>query len=80
MRLDRKFKDFSLAAKFSLVMLPAVGILLIGLAMVQSHLAARSLEQKSEAQLRLNNQLAVGMIDSYNMTVRERSSGCCSSG
>lgn len=66
-----KIRNLPISAKLALVLLPAVGVLLIALALVQSTLSSRSLERKSESQLQLNNQLVVGMIDSYNTTVKQ---------
>ncbi len=68
--LHMRIRDMPIATKFALILLPAIAVLLIGLALLQSILAGRSLEHKSESQLKLNNSLVVGMIDSYNMTVR----------
>ncbi len=65
-----RFRDLPIAVKFSLLLLPAVAVLLGSLAFVQAWVSTNSLESKGLAELKQKNELIVGMIDSYNKSLK----------
>lgn len=65
-----RFRDLPIAVKFSLLLLPAVAILLCLLTLAQAWVSASSLENKGLAELRQKNELIVGMIDSYHKSLK----------
>jgi hypothetical protein len=68
--MNRRLRHLPIAVKFSLALLPAIALLLLGLAVVLAYLSGRSLEAKGLNELRQQNELVVGMIDSYSKSLR----------
>ena len=64
-----RFRDLPIAVKFCLLLLPAVALLLSGLALIQSWLSSISLEAKALADLTQKNELVVGMMNAYNWRI-----------
>jgi methyl-accepting chemotaxis protein-2 (aspartate sensor receptor) len=65
-----RFRDLPIAVKFCLLLLPAVALLLTGLALIQAWLSSSSLEAKALAELKQKNELVVGMMDAYNKSLK----------
>jgi methyl-accepting chemotaxis protein len=65
-----RFRDLPIAVKFSLLLLPAVALLLSGLALIQFWLSSASLEAKALAALTKKNELVVGMLDAFNKSLK----------
>src|ERR1700674_567394 len=68
--MPMRFRDLPIAVKFSLLLLPAVALLLGSLAIVQAWVSTNSLESKGLAELKQKNELIVGMIDSYDKSLK----------
>jgi methyl-accepting chemotaxis protein len=65
-----RLRDLPIAVKFSLILLPAVALLLALLALVQAWVSTTSLEKRGLAELKQQNELIVAMIDSYNKSLK----------
>jgi methyl-accepting chemotaxis protein len=68
--MPMRFRDLPIAVKFSLMLLPAAAVLLTLLAVVQAWVSTTSLEKKGLAELKQKNELIVGMLDSYNKSLK----------
>jgi methyl-accepting chemotaxis protein-2 (aspartate sensor receptor) len=68
--MNRRLRDLPLALKLCLVLLPAVALLLVGMTVLLAYLSGRALEAKGLNELRQQNELVVGMIDSYSKSLR----------
>jgi methyl-accepting chemotaxis protein len=68
--MNRRLRDLPLALKLCVVLLPAVALLLVGMTALLTYLSGRALEAKGLNELRQQNELVVGMIDSYSKSLR----------
>jgi methyl-accepting chemotaxis protein-2 (aspartate sensor receptor) len=65
-----RFRDLPIALKFSLLLLPAVAVLLAGLAIIQAWISSASLEAKALAELEQKNALIAGMMEAYSKSLK----------
>src|SRR5678809_261940 len=70
MLMRYRFRDLSIAVKFSVLLLPVVAVLLTVLALTQAWVSTSSLEGKALNELKQKNELIVGMMDSYNKSLK----------
>ena len=64
-------REASVATKFSLILLPAIALLLGLLAFVQAWVSSGSVQSKALADLKQRNELLVGMVDAYNRSLKQ---------
>jgi hypothetical protein len=69
--MNGRLRDLPLALKLCLVLLPAVALLLVGMTVLLAYLSGRALEAKGLNELRQQNELVVGMVDSYSKSLRQ---------
>ncbi len=67
--MNFRLRDLSVATKFSVILLPAVVLLVGTLAFVQAWVASNAAQRGAVDDLRHNNELIVGMIDAYNRSL-----------
>jgi len=67
--MNLRLRDLSVATKFSVILLPAIALLIGVLAFAQAWMASSSAQRAAIEDLRHNNQLILGMIDAYNRSL-----------
>lgn len=67
--MNLRLRDLSVATKFSVILLPAIALLIGMLAFVQTRVASSAAERSAVDDLRHNNGLITSMIDAYNQSL-----------
>jgi len=67
--MNVRLRDFSVAMKFSVILLPAIALLIGILAFVQAWVASSAAQRSAVENLQHNNELIMGMIDAYNRSL-----------
>src|SRR5690606_4424913 len=67
--MNLRLRDLSVATKFSVILLPAVALLIGVLAFVQAWVAGSAASRSAVEDLQHNNALITGMIDAYNRSL-----------
>jgi len=69
LHMNVRLRDFSVAMKFSVILLPAIALLIGILAFVQAWVASSAAQRSAVENLQHNNELIMGMIDAYNRSL-----------
>jgi len=67
--MNLRLRDLSVATKFSVILLPAIALLIGVLAFVQAWMGSSAASRTAVEDLQHNNALITGMIDAYNRTL-----------
>jgi len=67
--MDLRLRNLSVATKFSVILLPAIAVLIGVLAFAQAWLASSAAQRTAVEDLQHNNELVMGMIDAYNQSL-----------
>jgi len=69
LHMNVRLRDLSVAMKFSVILLPAIALLIGILAFVQAWVASSAAQRSAVEDLQHNNELILGMIDAYNRSL-----------
>jgi len=69
LHMNVRLRDLSVAMKFSVILLPAIALLIAMLAFAQAWVASSAAQRSAVEGLQHDNELIMGMIDAYNRSL-----------